>query len=88
MTDEEVDAQYSVFAVMLAVPYLNGDHGELPLDVRDDIQGILWRFGYIPAQELLLGNGATPRQIDRARLAKQAMFGISEPKDITSFRTP
>lgn len=74
MTDGEVDAQFSVLAVMLAVPYLNGDHGELPIDIRDDIQGILWKYGFVPAQQLLLESGATPEQVDRARLTKQILF--------------
>ena len=78
MTDEEVNAQFSVFVVMLAVPFLNGDHGELPLDVRSDIQAILWRYGYIPAQQLLLENGATPEQVERVRLAKRSC-SIVEP---------
>ncbi len=74
MTDAEVDAEYSVLAVMLAVPFHNGDHGDLPLDVRSGIQGILWRYGYIPAQQLLLESGARPDQVERARLAKQILF--------------
>ena len=74
MTDAEVDAEFSVLAVMLAVPYLNGDHGELPIDVRHDIQAILWRYGYIPAQQFLLESGASPEQVERARLAKQILF--------------
>lgn len=74
MTDTEVDAEFSVLAVMLAVPFLNGDHGDLPNDVRSDIQGILWRYGYIPAQKLLLERGATPEQVERARLAKKILF--------------
>ncbi|MCY7280435.1 MAG: hypothetical protein LH610_05970 [Sphingomonas bacterium] len=81
MTDSEVDAQFSVFAVMLAVPFLNGDHGELPVDVRHDIQATLWRYGYIPAQQLLLESGATPEQVERARLAKQIIFD-REPEDL------
>ena len=76
MTHEEVDAQYSVFAVMLAVPYLNGDHGELP-DISNDIQAILWKYGYLPAQRLLHENGATPEQVERARLAKEILFRIT-----------
>ena len=74
MTDAEVDAEFSVLAVMLAVPFLNGDYGELPVDIRDDIQGILWEYGYIPAQQLLLETGATAEQVDRARRAKQILF--------------
>ncbi len=85
MTDPEVDAEYSVLAVMLAAPYLNGDHGELPIDVRSDIQGILWRYGYIPAQQLLLETGATPEQVERAKLAKQIMFD-REPADFVPNR--
>lgn len=81
MTDSEVDVQFSVFTVMLAVPFLNGDHGELPFDVRHDIQAILWRYGYIPAQQLLLESGATPEQVERARLAKQIMFD-RQPEDL------
>lgn len=74
MTDREVDAQFTVFAIMLAAPFLNGDHGELPIDVRSDIQGILWRYGYIPAQQLLLDQGGTPDQVERARLTKEVLF--------------
>jgi hypothetical protein len=74
MTDTEVETQFSVFAVMLSVPYLNGDHGELPADVRSDIQAIMWRYGYIPAQQLLVEMGATPEQVERARRAKQPLF--------------
>lgn len=79
MTDQEVDAQYTVFAIMLSVPFLKGDHGELALDVRGDIQAILWRHGYIPAQQMLLESGATQRQVERAWLAKKTMFGFLEP---------
>lgn len=77
MTDEEVDAQFTVFAIMLAVPFLNGDHGELPADVNGDIQAILWNYGYVPAQQELLEHGATPEQVERATLAKQALFEIT-----------
>lgn len=72
MTDEDVDAQYTVFAVMLAAPYLNGDHGEL---VHGDIQATLWRHGYVPAQKLLLEEGATPGQVARAKLKKKILLG-------------
>lgn len=81
MTDEEVDAQYTVFAVMLAVPYLNGDHGELPVEIRDDIQATLWTYGYVPAQQLLIEDGATLAQVARARLVKKMLFGIIEADD-------
>lgn len=81
MTDGEVDAQLTVFAVMLAAPYLNGDHGELPLNVRDDIQATLWTYGYLPAQQLLVENGATPEQVSRARIKKRLMFAISDVED-------
>ena len=74
MTDGEVDRQYTVLAMMLAAPFLNGDHGELPIDVQGDIQEVLWRYGYIPAQQLLLDDGATPDQVERARLAKEVLF--------------
>ena len=74
MTDGEVDRQYTVLAIILAAPYLNGDHGELPSDVRSDIQEVLWRYGYIPTQQLLLDEGATPDQVERARLAKEVLF--------------
>ncbi len=74
MTDEEVDAELSVLAVMLATPFLNGDHGELPIDVQDDIQGILWRYGYTPARELLLKSEATHEQLEGAWAAKKLLF--------------
>ena len=77
MTDEEVDAQITVFAIMLATPFFNGDHGEVALDVRQDIQAILWRHGYIPAQQMLLDNGATQTQVEGAMLAKKSLFGIT-----------
>lgn len=80
MTDEEVDAQFSVFAVMLAAPYLNGDHGELPVNLRNDIQWTLWTHGYVPAQQLLIAEGATLEQVARARQAKAIIFQIPEPE--------
>lgn len=76
MTDEGVDTQYTVLAVMLAVPYLNGDHGELPVEVHDDIQATLWRYGYVPAEQLLIAQGATADQAARAKLAKMIMFNV------------
>ena len=78
MTDEKVDTQFTVLAVMLAAPYLNGDHGELSLDVRDDIQATLWTYGYVPAQQLLLAEGATTEQVARALHAKAIMFRIMD----------
>ena len=89
MTDEEVDTQFTVLAVMLAAPHINGDNGELPLDVRDDIQSTLWTYGYVPAQHLLLTEGATPEQVARALKAKVIMFGIMDagiqvPVDVKS----
>lgn len=81
MTDEEVDTQFTVLAVMLAVPFLNGDHGDLPADIRDDIQAILWRYGYVPAQQALLEEGATPDQVARARQVKEALFGRVASRD-------
>lgn len=81
MTDEEAHARYTVFAVMLAAPYLNGDHGELPIGIRDDIQATLWTYGYIPAQELLLEDGATTTQVARVRLEKEILFGIAGAED-------
>lgn len=77
MTDGEVDAQFTVFAIMLSAPYLNGDHGELALDIRQDIQAILWRHGYVPAQQMLLQRGATRHQVERAVIAKKLLFEIA-----------
>lgn len=79
MTDEEVDAQFTVLAIILSAPYFNGDHGELALDIRHDMQGILWRHGYIPAQQMLLEQGATDLQVERAMLAKKTLFEIGPP---------
>lgn len=81
MTDEEVDTQFTVLAVMLAAPYLNGDHGELPVDVRGDIQATLWRYGYLPARQQLIAEGATSEQVERATLAKKSMFALVDPGD-------
>ncbi len=78
MTDEEVDAQFTVFAIMLSAPYFNGDHGELAADIRHDMQAILWRHGYIPAQQMLLEDGATHAQLERAMLAKKSLFASDE----------
>ena len=88
MTDEEVDAQFSVFAVMLAAPYLNGDHGQLPVNLRNDIQLTLWAYGYVPAQQLLIAEGATPEQVARARQTKAIIFHISEPEADDLAREP
>lgn len=63
---------------------MNGDHGELSVDVRDDIQAILWKYGYAPAQQMLAENGATREQVERARLAKKRLFSIVEPDDIVT----
>lgn len=76
MTEAEVDTQFTVFAIMLSAPYLNGDHGDLPGDIADDIQAILWRYGYLPAQEHLVAEGATLAQVDRATLRKKELFGF------------
>ena len=81
MTDEEVDTQFTVLAVMLAAPFLNGDHGELPVHLRDDIQATLWTYGYIPAQQQLLAEGATPEQVAHARHKKTSLFDIIEGGD-------
>ncbi len=80
MTDDEADFRYTVLAIMLAVPFLNGEHGELATDVRDDLQDTLWRHGYIPAKKMLLEEGATPKQVERAWLAKKAMFERVKPE--------
>ena len=66
---------------MLAVPFLNGDHGELPADLRSDIQATLWAYGYFPAQQLLIAEGATPEQVARARHAKAIMFQVIDAGD-------
>lgn len=78
MTDEEVDTQFTVLAIMLAAPFLNGDHGELPEAVRSEIQAITWQYAYIPAQELLIAEGATAAQVERAKVAKKNLFKVSE----------
>lgn len=74
VTDEEVNFQFTVLAVVLAAPYLNGDHGELASDIRNDIQGTLWRHGYLPARRELIASGATPVQVERATLAMQSLL--------------
>lgn len=88
MTDEEVDAQFTVFAIMLAAPFFNGDHGELALDVRHDIQAILWRHGYVPAQQMLFENGATQVQVECARLAKSRYSGSWSLMKLVRARIP
>jgi hypothetical protein len=42
------------------------------------MQAILRKYDYITARQLLLAEGATPLQFERAKLSKKTLFDVSE----------
>ena len=89
MTDDEVSDLLCEVAVRLAKPVLNGEVQQPAPKVQGDDQlfTILWDYGYLPARDQVLAQGATEAQIAKAQADFKTLGNIVEPSDLIRFPT-
>ena len=77
MTDDEVAERLRAVTTKLAAPVINSG-------ASDDILKTVWRAGYLPARAMILEEGATKSQVDKAMEAFKLLADIDEPGDFVA----